>query len=702
MKSELKMKRFRLWLIALLPVTAILLSFCVSISKGEKKLTSIILEALEQLHYQPAEINDTYSEKVFTLYLKRLDNSKRFFTQKDIESLTKFKHEIDDQAKADKLDFLNATNAIFAKRVEGIEKMYKEILAKPFDFKVDENYEFDEDNLAYPKSQNEQKELWRKYLKWSVLDRLYKKLNLQEKAMQNKDSSIKILPFDTLEYKSRMEVLKSQNEWFARLKKFDSEDKLALYTNCITEVFDPHTNYFPPKDKEDFDIRISGRLIGIGAQLSEREGYIKVESIVPGSPAFKQGELKVGDLILKVAQGSAEPVDVVDMKLSDAVQLIRGEKGKEVRLTVKKPDGSIKIISIIRDEVIMEEGYAKSAIIDYEGKKYGYINLPQFYTNLNERSGRTCSVDVEKEVEKLKNEKVEGIIMDLRNNGGGSLQDVVDMSGLFIEKGPIVQIKSRGKSPEILPDRDERIQYNGPLVIMVNSYSASASEIMAAALQDYERAVVIGTSNATFGKGTVQRFVDMDRVFQDPNYKIGSIKLTIQKFYRINGNTTQLKGVIPDIVVPERWSHFEIGEKKEEYPLGVDLIPSASYSNISCNYREQIKLAVANSQKRISESQIFNTIKSQSETIHNFNKKTVFTLNLEKYKSEQAALDAENKKYDAFTKTIPEININALYNDIKSAGNDSMSIKIKTDWLKPFKKDVYLDEAVRVLIDLKK
>lgn len=695
------MKKIK-YLVLLVPAIVLLsLAFCFKHNKeNDNGLTSTIIEILENYHYEPQAVNNGFSKKLFNLYIKRLDNNKRFFLKSDIDSLKQWETELDDQAKIDDFTFFDKANEIHLKRVNGIETWYKEILNKPFDFKAKENFEFNEDSSQFLNTESELKEFWRKSIKQQVLERLYNKLEIQENATLKKDTIVKIKPYDTLEKIAREEVLKTHNDWFSRLKKFNKKDKKSLYINCITELFDPHTNYFPPKEKENFDIRMSGKLEGIGAQLQEKDGFLKVSSIVPGSASYQQGELKAGDIIIKVAQGAEEPVSVVNMDIDDAILLIRGKKGTEVRLTVKKPDETIKVIPIIRDVVVLEEGFAKSAIINVNNKKFGYIYLPTFYADMDDRKGRFCSVDVAKEVEKLKKDKVEGIILDLRNNGGGSLQDVVDMGGLFIDKGPITQVKARGANFEPLSDNDGKVMYDGPLTIMVNENSASASEILAAAMQDYKRAAIIG--NTTFGKGTVQRFLDLDGMISgDKSESNGSLKITIQKFYRINGGTTQLVGVTPDILIPDRYKYIEFGEKDNENPLGVDYIDKADYST-NLDYSKCIKKAKENSQKRIEKSQIFQQIELLAQKIKKQSERSVFTLNLEEYRAEQKQLKEDNKLYEESIKKINAISVMNNSTDENELKNDALKLKIKNDWNKNFEKDIYIQEALEVLKDLKK
>ena len=699
MLSNATMRKIKYSLLLIPAFVLLTLAFCYrETSQNETKLSQTIVEILENYHYEPQKINDNFSEKLFDLYIDRLDADKRFFLAKDIKELSKFKKDLDNQARNGSYVFFDETNNMYAVRIAQISKWNQDLLAKPFDFRLKDHFVFNEDSAEFLNSESDQKLFWSKSLKQQVLEKLARKMDIQEKALERKDTFVKVKPYDTLEAESRREVLKNQIEWFTRLKKFDRTDLLSMYINCITEMFDPHTNYFPPADKENFDIRMSGKLEGIGAQLQEKDGFLKVAAIVPGSPSYKQGQLKAGDIILKVAQGNAEPVDVTNMKIDDAIKLIRGKKGTIVKLTVKKPDESLIIIPIVRDVVVMEDSYAKSAIIEHNGLKYGYINLPTFYVDMNDRNGRSCAKDMAIEIEKLKKDNVKGIILDLRNNGGGSLGDVVDIGGLFIDKGPMSLVKSRDAKPEVLEDEDETVLWDGALTIMVNENSASASEILAAAMQDYKRAAIIGTP--TFGKGTVQRFIDLDDAFStNSDEMLGSLKITIQKFYRINGTTTQLVGVTPDIIMPDRYRYLEFGEKENKYSLGSDKIQAVPY-NISNNRELAIKKAIINSSKRISESVLFAEIEQLARKIERQNKKTRFTLNLEEYRKEMKQLETDNKKYEEMIKAIQTFTIVNVSDDDKQIGSDEIKKKIKADWNKSFEKDIYIQEAVNVLKDL--
>lgn len=693
------MRKIKYSLLFVPAIVFLTLAFCYRTeNSGQNGISRMIARALDKYHYEPKDLNDKFSKDLYTLYLKRLDSDKRFFLKSEIDSLSVFEKELDDEVKNDRYDFFNRTNTMFLSKVSRAEKWYKEILDKPFDFKQKEALVYDEDHAEYLKSEVELKEFWRKNIKRQVLERLVSKMQTQEKAEERKDTIIKIKPYDTLELTARKEVLKMHNDWFARIRKEDNRDKISRYINCITEIFDPHTNYLPPADKANFDIRLSGKLEGIGASLQEKDGYLKVAAIVPGSPSYKQGQLKAGDIILKVAQGNSEPVDVTNMKIDDAIQLIRGKKGTEVRLTIRKPDESIVIIPIIRDVVEMEESYAKSSVVELEGQKFGYIYLPSFYLDMNDNNGRSCSQDIANEINKLKLDNVKGIVLDLRDNGGGSLGDVVEIGGMFIKSGPITQVKARNRMPEQLGDPDGRTLWDGPLTIMVNESSASASEILAAAMQDYKRAMIIGTP--TFGKGTVQRFVDLDQEYGDPTTKYGSLKVTIQKFYRINGTTTQLNGVSPDVVLPDRYRYVDFGEKESEFALKSDKIAKSDYQETT-EWADKIKNAKSSSLKRIAQNSIFNEIELLAKKIEKLNKRTVFTLNIDEYRAELKENEADNKKYEEVMKQIQNLNIaNNSTDDRELQSKDENQRKIKADWNKSTAKDIYIREAVSVLKDL--
>ena len=664
-------------------------------------LVKVIAFAINSGHYHPGDIDDNFSKKAYDLYIDRIDFSKRFLLQEDIDKLSKYKKELDDAFNDVDFEFFDLSVSILNKRIEDAKEYYTDILEKPFDFNIDEMYEFDSEKKDYAQDRAELKERWRKSLKYETMARIYDLAEEQEKAAEKSDT-VTIKNFAELEVVGRKKILKRYNDWFHRMSKLEENDRLSTYINSLVNVFDPHTQYFPPKDKENFDIRFSGQLEGIGAQLTQKNEYIEVNRIIPGSPSWKQGELEVGDFITKVAQGDDEPVDVVDMRLDKAVLLIRGKKGTKVRLTVKKLDGSVKEISIIRDVVVLEETYAKSAIIDDEesGKKYGYIKLPSFYVDFSKINGRNCFDDVEIEIDKLKEENVDGIVFDLRDNGGGSLEDVVKIAGLFLEKGPIVQSRGRHGSKKTYTDKDPEIQFDGPLVVMVNSISASASEIFAAAMEDYNRAIIVG-STSTYGKGTVQNFTELDRMVpKKPSdmQDLGSLKMTIQKFYRINGHTTQLEGVVPDIVFPDYYNYMDFGERDLDNAMPWDEISPLTYTTWNLSYDKDYIEGI--SMKRIKNDTILVLIDENGKRLKEIRDNTQYSLNYEKFESRVEAREEEGEKYEHIGKDTLNLAVQILKADLPEVEADT-SKKARTEaWITELKKDIYLVESVNILKDI--
>lgn len=672
-----------------------------SVNQEEKEalLINTIKTGLSRMHYEPQTIDDNFSEKLFDLYVKRMDGGRRFFTQSDMKVLNAFKDNLDDQAQAGTYDFLNTILELHAAAITKTQGFYKDILGQPFDFEKNEQFQTDGDKREYASSDEELKELWRKNMKYETLTRLNDKLEEQEKG---ENEELKEKTYAQLEEDARKATLKVYDDWFERMTKLKRSDRLSDYLNSFTNVYDPHTSYYEPIEKENFDISMSGKLEGIGARLQTSDDYTKVTDVIVGGPAWKGKELEEKDLIMAVRQeGDEESNDITGMQINDVVKQIRGKKGTTVILTVKKVDGSVKEISIERDVVVLEEGFAKSLILNSDNSdKVGYIKLPRFYADFDDANGRFCSKDVATEIEKLKEENVNGIILDLRNNGGGSLRDVVKMTGYFIENGPIVQVKSRKGSPEVLSDRDPSVLYDGPLIVMVNEFSASASEILAAALQDYERAVIVG-STSTFGKGTVQRFFDLDRAVPGAtNVKpLGSIKLTTQKFYRVNGGSTQLKGVEPDIVLPDNYKYIETGEKENEFPLEWTEIPEVRYSQEVADLGS-LKSIVKKSEARVKDNEIFQKIEANALRLKTQREKSEYPLSLKGFDKLSDEMEAQSKAYkDMFTE-IEAMKVENLTVDMTSINSDESKQERNKDWLEGVKKDVYLYETLNIMHDM--
>lgn len=664
-----------------------------------EKIFQLVAEMLEDGHFAPQKIDDQFSRKVFKKYLKTLDAEKMYFLASDIEKLKKAELSIDDELKGEKLTSFFAINEIYKKRVQEAAAICKTILSKPFDFTADEFYTESAEKTVYPKNEAERFELWRKRIKYAVLDR-YAELTEQQEKRGDSSNVAKKTPKE-LEAEARSKAEKAYNKIFERYNnRFKDDDRFHWLVNDISECMDPHTNYYPPVEKRSFDEQMSGEFYGIGASLQEEDGNIKIATIITGSPAYKSGEISIGDFILKVAQGEEEPQDMTGFAVEDAVKIIRGKKGTLVKITLKKSDGTIKTVSLIREKINLEDTYAKSVIINGEqSEKIGYIYLPEFYANFQDPTGARCASDVAKEILKLKEENISGIILDLRSNGGGSLMDVVQMVGFFIDEGPVVQVKSRDEAPSILRDREKGILWDGPLVVMVNEFSASASEIFAAAIQDYKRGIVVGSSS-TFGKGTVQRNIELDRTawLTGAEPELGSLKLTIQKFYRITGASTQLRGVVPDIIIPDQYEYLKLREKHEPTALAWDEINAAVFNAWKATYDHKEIIDVSN--KRIADNQSFSKLKNQISELEVFYNEKKYPLNYEKFKANKSALAETVKSVDTLLKLSDPLNIVNLKIDLEKIGNDSTKIERNKNFIKVRKNDAHIGETVKVINDM--
>ena len=675
----------------------------------DQVVLGVMLQGLTQLHYQPEKLDDQFSQRVFDLYLKRVDVNKQLLLAPEVAQLGQFKTQIDDELKAGHHEFLDATSQLLAKRTLEIQTLYRQLLAQPFDFTVQEAWETDPAKATYAANATAQREQWRKMLKYQTLARLSELMDDEATKKDKPLAATKVAasPATTserprtlveLEAEARKRVLKYYNDAFADQLQNDANDRLAEFADVIANTYDPHTNYFAPIARDNFDIAMSGRLEGTGALLQEDEGHLKVTDIVAGSASFRQGELKVGDLILRVAQGAAEPVSVEGMRFEKAVKLIRGPKGTEVRLTVRKPDGATLVIPIIRDVVVIEETYAQSALIKQDGKNYGYIHLPGFYADFGGKGGRSSAADVKAELAKLSKENVAGVVLDLRYNGGGSLRDAVDMGGLFVPTGPMVQVKTSTGRAQTIADTDPQVQYAGPLVVLVNKYSASASEILAAAMQDYHRAIIMGST--TYGKGTVQQVFDLDNAVSaqlKALKPLGSLKLTIQKFYRVNGGSTQFKGVVPDIALPDALAAFAKGEQESEYPLLWDEIAPAAYQ--PTNTLPAVAKLRAASAARVAASPGFRLITESSQRATERRKQTSLSLNLAAYRTQQEQARVINKQQTAAQNALAVLDVAQLSANASGASADSTLAKRTARFLKPLRKDAALAEAVAVIKD---
>jgi carboxyl-terminal processing protease len=664
----------------------------------DKVLVYVLKNILTRGHFVVKEINDDFSELVYKGFIEGLDPSKRYFTQEDLKEFSKYKYQIDNQLLEDDVSFYNLVYDRFLDKVQNAKSYYGDLLAQPFKFKKNEFIDIDYDQVPFAKNENELIDYWRKQLKLNTLSRIQEKTEIQEEKAK-KDKNFKTKSFKTLEIEARSEVLKNMNELYMRIEELEHEDWFSTFLNSVVGAFDPHTTYMAPRIKERFDQDMSGKLEGIGARLQKEGIYTKVFELVSGGPAFKQGELEAGDIILQVAQADGEPLDIVGMRLDDAIKFIKGKKGTEVRLTVKKKfDGSTKVISIIRDVVQLDETFVKSSIVEKDGKKYGVIDLPKFYIDFSDDASRDSSKDMEKEIERLKKEGVDGLLIDLRNNGGGSLKTAIEISGLFIDKGPIVQVKYRGEKPVVKNDVDPKTQWEGSLVVLVNEFSASASEIFAAAMQDYKRAVIVG-GNQTYGKGTVQNILPINQFYPKYEKDLGYLKMTIQKFYRVNGGSTQIEGVYSDIAMPGRYSHMKFGERDLEGALIWDKVPQANY--IQTNSYENFADVVYNSKERIASDANFQLVNDYAKWLKENQNDSSYSLNYKTFTKENKAQEKEAEKFTSVFEFDSKLKFLSPSYELPLLQKDSILAKKRSTWHKSLSKDMYVSEALNVLSELK-
>ena len=687
-------------IIAIVAVLAVALwSFVPTRKQADPEKDKLLLELLtfviEKGHYDPAKIDDNFSKGVYKSYLEGIDPSKRFFIQSDIDQFAKYEMQIDDMINNRDLTFFNLTHERLIERIKEAEGFYKDILSKPFDFTADEQFNVDYEKQPFSKNNAELKKRWEKQLKLSVLSSITDKQKLEEDK-KKKDASYKVKTFAELEKESRESTLSSLDQYFDFIDDLTRDEWFSIYINSIAERFDPHTFYFAPEEKEKFDTTMRGSLEGIGARLGKKGDYVEISELIPGGPAWRGKELEQGDVIMKVAQGSDEAVDIAGLRLDDVVKKIKGPKGTEVRLTVKKVDGTIKVIPIVREVVELEETYAKSSVVNKNGKLYGVINLPKFYIDFENQDNRDAAKDVAAEIEKLKAQGVQGIVMDLRDNGGGSLKTVVDIVGLFIPQGPVVQVKSTGRKKEVLSDNDPRVQWDGPLVVLVNNFSASASEIFAAAIQDYNRGLILG-SRHTYGKGTVQNIIDLNQFVRGNSAgDLGALKTTTQKYYRIDGGSVQREGVYSDIIMPDRYKYIEMGERDNDNAMPWDKIDEASYKPFKNNFEP----VIANSRKRIEGNEQFKLMDENAKWVNQKKDENTYSLNYDKFRAELDKGEALTKKFKALNDYKNNLKFTALSQEQEQLKKDPALAEKKQRWFESLSKDIYVEEALNILQDM--
>jgi carboxyl-terminal processing protease len=660
-------------------------------------ILSSVLAIIDQGHYQTKQIDDNFSKAVFKTYIERMDGNKRYFTKSDLDAVKQYELLIDDQMKVKSLDFFEKINPLFEKRLAQSKTFYEEAILTKHDFNKKELIELDGEKLEFAKDEKELKERWRKMIKYEVLSRAFPRWETQNKPDYKDVKKTK----EVLLNEAKDEVKKVFDGWFERLGRMRRSDRFESYVSTIGNYFDPHTDFFNPKEKADFDIGMSNKVSGIGARLSQDGDFVKVSEIVVGGPAWKGKELKVEDLITAITQKGGTKLDITGMRLDDVVQKIRGEKGTTVVLDLKSKDGSRKVVEIVREDVQLEEGNAKSVILDLSAElnNIGYIYLPKFYSSFESNGGNSCAEDVAKEIKKLKEEGVNGIVLDLRNNSGGSLSDVIDMTGLFIESGPIVQVKARESKPYVNKDKDPSVLYTGPLIVMVNQFSASASEILAAAVQDYGRGIVVGST--TFGKGTVQRFYELDRFVSgfDDMKPLGSLKMTTQKFFRINGGSTQHKGVVPDINFPDNYKYMDYGEKEYDFALDYSEIQPVPYKQevVKIENLQSLKLA---SEARIKANAEFNLVEENARRIKKNKDLSSFPTSFDDYAAMMAQREKENEKFkNLFSKDVEGLRIKNLVIDQPNFDEEGAKAR-NEEWIKDLRRDAYLKETMMVMKDM--
>ena len=667
----------------------------------DKLLLQLISYVLDQGHFVEKEINDDFSRKVFNEYLNIIDPYKRYFYKSDIEEFKKYEDQLDDKFINAEIDFFDLTYNRVQKRFNESKLIYKEILNNPFDYKIDENFNADFKSLDYVKDKSEMKDRWRKQLKFSSIETYNNLLEEQENELEDNPSH-KTKSNIEIELEARESTLKTLNEMYDFYEDITRSDWFSFYINSFVEQYDPHTIYYNPEAKDRFDVDMSGNYAGIGARLSKKFDKIEVVEIISGGPAWRQNLLEVGDIILKVRQNDqdeAESTSILGMPISDAVKLIKGPKGTNVILTIKKVDGEVLDLKIKRDIVLLEETYVRSSIVSKQENLYGFINLPKFYIDFDNSTSRDAARDVKKEIIRLKNLGVKGLVLDLRNNGGGSLKTVVEMAGLFIQEGPIVQVRSMDKESQILRDKDRSIIWEGPLVILVNEFSASASEILAAAMQDYKRAIIIG-SKQTYGKGTVQNVLDLNKMVRsNTNGDLGALKFTTQKYYRINGGSTQLEGVKSDIVVPDKYTYVDFGEKDQENPLKWDKIDPVSYEpwKTFFDYNKSIQA----SKNRMNSSEFISLIDENAKWIKSMRDRDIYTLNYRKFKKDLLLNEEKVKKYKSLSDYSSDLTFKSLPYEMDLIAKDSSLGEKRERWHKNLSKDIYVNESLNVLNDLR-
>ena len=669
-------------------------------SDKDNLIIQLITYVLDQAHYLDKEINDEFSEKVFDTFLENLDPYKRYFYASDIEEFSKYKYLIDDAFKNPNLDFFELVYKRYTKRMLESEKIFNDILSKPFDFNKNEVCECDFEELDYVKTKDQLFDRWRKLLKIYVIENYHNEIE-DDLRKSKEDTDFSIRSPVLIEEKTRESLKETMQQNYAFIsEEMQRSDWFSVYINSFVSQYDPNTSYLDPESKDRFDVDMSGNYAGIGARLQKKIDKVEITEVISGGPAWRDNILEKGDAILKVRQDKEdEPVGILNMRLSEAVKLIKGKKGTKVHLTVKKVDGTVTEVTVKRDIVLLEETYIKSSIVEKDNNTYGLINIPKFYIDFDNQSNRDAAKDLRTEIERLKEQGIQGLVIDLRNNGGGALKTVVDMAGMFIKNGPVVQVKYFDKEKQVLSDRDRSVLWTGPLVILVNEGSASASEILAAAMQDYKRAIIIG-GNQTWGKGTVQNVFPLNRMVRgNTNGDLGALRYTTQKYYRINGGSVQLEGVKSDINVPYRYKYLEFGEKDSENPLQWDEIDKVEFDTWNSNFN--FEEAITKSNKRMANNEYLKLVDENAKWIKSVRDNKLINLNYDKFKLELEENSSITEKFKALNDYSMNYSFKSLPYELDLIKNDSVLGLKRERWHKSLNKDFYIDEALNVLSDLR-
>ncbi len=655
---------------------------------NRKNTIRLVMNHIRTKHYAPKAIDDNFSKAIWKKYLEVLDGNKNIFLQSDIVALKQYETKIDDELTTPSLEYFNAIFSISQQRMQETQEIYRTLLAKPMNFNVKETVELDRHLAEYPVNEAVRKDIWRKMLKYQVLRKM---AEIQQQDKTKTDA--------VAEAQARKAVLTATDGMFKNLLgSTASDDRFSAYMNTITLEIDPHTNYMAPADAGIRESMMSHRYFGLGLELTVKEGAIFIKRVLSGGTADQSGLLHADDLILQLSDDNGKMVDVAGMSIVEVSKMVRGENNSTLKLLVRQPSGAEKEVTVKRGEIKEDANAAKSAVITQGNKKLGLIQLSEFYFDVKKQDGARCAVDVATEVKKLKEEKVEGIIIDLRGNPGGSLDQVVAMTGLFVKTGPVVLGRDNSGIQTYPIENGDQTLYDGPLAVMINEGSASASEIFSAAIQDYHRGIVIG-SRSSYGKGTMQntwpmgKIGDADKGIPDINY--GSLALTIKKFYRISGGTTQLNGVIPDIILPGKNEYAKIRERDNETAMIADSIPQAFYKPTTTG--EAIKAIAAKAQLRINNDSSFNLIKRDVEWLK-ANDAVAFSLEKNTFKKQLTNIQSYNDAIDKALKLPADQQLVIKGTSIKQSSADKLA-KYE-EWMNNCRTDKYLAETVEVLTDM--